>query len=107
MPSRRAGWMTRQGVSPRLAIRILVNMGLPHGPGRLAFFKEPRQTFPPFGRGADGGDPFGGVVDKAGIDGPVSDGENEVLGGALRGGTALRQPGQDGVHSAVELISRH
>src|SRR6188768_2267401 len=106
MPSRRAVRMTRQAISPRLAIRILENMELPRCPSRLALFKEPRQPLAPFGRGADGGDPFGGVVDKVGIDGPVSDGGNEVLGGALRGRTALRQPDQDGVHGAVELISR-
>src|SRR4051795_3824234 len=104
MPSRRAVRMTRQAISPRLAIRILENMGLPRGPGRLAFFKEPRQPLAAFGRGADGGDPVGGVVDPARVDRTGGDGENEVLGGALRGGTALRQPGQDGVHGAVELI---
>src|SRR5690349_17188192 len=99
--------MTRQAISPRLAIRILENMGLPRRPGRLALFKESRQPFAPFGRGADGGDPFGGIVYQTGIDRPVSDREDEVLGGALRRRATLGQSRQDGINGGIKLVSRH
>src|SRR3954447_22099521 len=107
MPSLRAVRMTRQAISPRLAIRILVNMVLPRCPGRLALFKEPRQPLASFRGGADGGDPFGGVVDQARVDRTVGDREDKVFGGVLSFGAALGQSCQQGVDGGIKLISRH
>src|SRR5436190_17357991 len=75
MPMPRAAAMTRQAISPRLAMRILRNtlLLLPRrldahrleipDPGRFSLFEERRDAFPAFSGNADLGDALGGVGD--------------------------------------------
>src|SRR6266852_4282542 len=64
-PSRRAVRITRQAISPRLAIRILPNtLAFALSPARLALLEERRDALLAFRRDADLGDAPGGIRDQ-------------------------------------------
>src|SRR6185436_7260950 len=91
MPMRRAAAITRQAISPRLAMRILRNtlLFLPRRldahrlevlhPRGLAFFEERGDAFLAFGRDADLGDALGGVGDHGVVGGTRAHRAQQVL----------------------------
>src|SRR5712691_4872569 len=79
-PSRRAVRITRQAISPRLAIRILPNtLAFARGPGRLALLEECRDARLAFRRDADLGDAPGGIGNQRVVQRPPGNGPNELL----------------------------
>src|SRR4249919_99192 len=100
--SRRQVRMTRPAISPRLAIRIFENMGVPRSssdarrrlvegdfrrlrrhPRGLALLEERRHAFAPLGRGAQLGDALGGVLDELARHGAIVHRADQLLGFAL------------------------
>src|SRR6185436_985187 len=91
MPMSRAAVMTRQAISPRLAMRILRNtlLLLPRRldahrleilhPRRLALLEERGDAFLAFGRDADLGDALGGIGDHRIVERPRRHGADQVL----------------------------
>src|SRR5436190_3133160 len=107
IPMRRAVFATRQAISPRFAIRILRNtLGLPREPGRLALLEERRDSFLPFRRDADLGDPLRGVVDHCVVDGAGRDAPNEILDFGQSRGTSGNEVLQQFRDVGVELFRR-
>src|SRR5881394_3242618 len=89
IPMRFAVRITRQAISPRLAIRILRNtLALP---GRLALFEERGDAFPSLGRSADLGDAPRRVGLQRIVDRPAGDVAHEVLDAGMRGGATREQ----------------
>src|SRR3954463_6762641 len=89
MPMRFAVRITRQAISPRLAIRILRNtLALP---GRLALLEERGDAFASVGGGADLGDAPRRVGLQRIVDRPARDVAHEVLDAGMRGGAAREQ----------------
>src|SRR5262249_28687864 len=80
-PRARAVAITRQAISPRLAIRILPNMSaLGRYPRGFPLFEERCDALAAFGRDADLGDALRGVVDQCVRDRAASrDGPDQVL----------------------------
>src|SRR3954468_13392710 len=84
MPMRFAVRITRQAISPRLAIRILRNtLALPGG---LALLEERGDAFASLGRGADLGDAPRGIGLQRIVDRPAGDVAYEVLDAGMRDG---------------------
>src|SRR6185503_19250825 len=91
MPMPRAAVMTRQAISPRLAMRILRNtlLLLPRrlyahrleipDPGRLPLFEERRDAFLALGGNADLGDAFGGIGNHGVIGRPCRHRPHQIL----------------------------
>src|SRR3954465_12312189 len=89
MPMRFAVRITRQAISPRLAIRIFRNtLALP---GRLALFEERSDSFASIGGGADLGDAPRGVRLQRVVDRPTGDVAHQILDAGVRGGAAREQ----------------
>src|SRR5919107_2220968 len=101
MPNLRHVLMTLQAISPRLATRTLVNIGVtppadladrlrPH-PGGRPLRQESTDALLALGRGTDAGDPLSRVLDDSVRHRCVRHGANKVLGGGLRLGPAKEQ----------------
>src|ERR687890_674050 len=101
MPNLRHVLMTLHAISPRLAMRTLVNIGItpladladglsPH-PGGRPLLHESTDALLAFGRGPDAGNPLSRVLDHSVRHRCVRHGPNEVLGSGLRLGPAKEQ----------------
>src|SRR5438270_375075 len=115
MPMRRAVLVTRQAISPRLAIRIWGKTGrtlflllgalfhrLPQ-PCGLALLEKGAHAFLALRGGPGGGDASGHVVHQSGIDPPPRDRTDQVLGHRVRPGRTLDELAQDRVDRRVQL----
>src|SRR2546430_15920927 len=115
MPMRRAVLVTRQAISPRLAIRILAKTGrtlflllgalfhrLPQ-PCGLALLEKGAHAFLALRGGPGGGDASGHVVHQSGIDPPPRDRTDQVLGHRVRPGRTLDELAQARVDRRVQL----
>src|SRR5260370_33406342 len=96
--------MTRHAISPRLAIRILVNMVLSLEPIRLTFFKESADAFLGLGRRSKMGDALRRFLDHDIVDGAVDEAAYELLGGRLSLRSSNQQTARHGVNPYVECI---
>src|SRR5688500_16069484 len=101
IPRRRAVRITRQAISPRLAMSSLRNTsGLPGRPGRLALLEERNDAFLAFGRSADLGNAPGGVGHQRIIHRVQRYGANQ----ALYAGVRLRAARQQVRHQALQCL---
>src|SRR5436190_8828093 len=115
MPMRRAVLVTRQAISPRLAIRILANTGrtlflllgaLFHRlrqPCGFSLLEKGAHAFLAFRGCPGGGDARGQVNHQLGVDPPAGDRMDQVLGHRVRPRRALNELAEDRVHRCVEL----
>src|ERR1051325_6609528 len=102
---RRAVRITRQAISPRLAIRMRANtLALPGG---LALLEEGGDAFASLGRGAALPDTPGGVGLQRIVDRPVGDIAHEPLDARMRSRTAGKQVLEQLRDECVELGGRH
>src|SRR6185436_9165829 len=107
IPMWRAVFATRQAISPRFAIRILRNtLGLPREPGRLALLEERRDSFLPFRRDADCGDPLRGIVDHRVVDGAGRNAAYQVFDPGKRLRPTLGQVPKDFPDLGVQVFGR-
>src|SRR5690349_3021741 len=105
MPMRFAVRITRQAISPRLAIRILRNtLALPRG---LALLEERRDAFFALGRGADLGDAPRGLRFQFVVDRPAGDIAHQLLDARVRRGAAGEQVVEQLADEGVELGRLH
>src|SRR5258706_14689285 len=116
MPMRRAVRVTRQAISPRLAIRILANTGrtlflLPGAlfhrlrqPGGFSLLEKGAHSFPALRGRPGGGDAGGHVVHQSGVDPPPCHRTDQVLGDRVRPRRALNELAEDRVHRRVQLL---
>src|SRR5439155_14120821 len=104
-PMRCAVRITRQAISPRLAIRILRNtLALPRG---LALLEERRDPLFPLRRGADLGDPPCGVGAQRIVDRPAGNVAHQVLDAGVGGSGAGEQLLPQLTDECVQLSGRH
>src|SRR5690554_8230858 len=82
MPMRWAVWIIRQAISPRFAMRILLNMLVAlRNPVGAAFVQEGVQALLSLFAYPNVGDALCGVVDHVLADHLVADGEYQIFGG--------------------------
>src|SRR3954451_23118775 len=103
MPMLRAVLMTRQAISPRFAIRILLNMALlplrgsvracPADPRGRSLLQESADALDGLWRGTDVGDALRCILNELIRNRMMCDGSDQVLGCGLR----LRSSGQKGL----------
>src|SRR6185369_2478338 len=116
MPMSRAAAITRQAISPRLAMRTLRNtlLLLPRGldahclevlhPRGLALFEEGGDAFLALGRDADFRDALGRVCDYGVVGRTGAHRAQQVLDLGVRRAAANHQVAEQGVDGAVELL---
>src|SRR5438093_7647111 len=103
-PRRRAVLMTRHAISPRLPIRILVNMVLSLEPIRLPLFEECADAFLGLRRRSKVGDALRCFLDHDLIDGAVDEAPYELFGGRLSLRPSDQQTARDCVNPSIERI---
>src|SRR6185503_20563481 len=115
-PRLRAAAITRQAISPRLAMRILRNTLalLPRRldahrleflhPGGLALFQERGDAFLAFRRNADLGDALRGIRDQGFVDWTRGDAAQQVLDLGVRLAPAGHEVAEHRIDRAVELV---
>src|SRR3546814_6517858 len=106
MPSRFAVRMTRQAISPRLAIRILRNTDpLPlHRPVRLALVEEGGQPLLSFRTGAAVGDILRGEFPQRLVDHGMRDAGDQPLAVADGAGRILQQRSEEHTSELQSLM---
>src|SRR4051812_45817935 len=104
IPMRCALRMTRQAISPRLAIRMVRNIGPPLAlaPGGGALVQEGGEPLLPLVAGAAGRDAAAGLLPERGVDGAPLAQEDERLGVRLRAWGALQQGVQHPIARRLE-----
>src|SRR5262245_51309305 len=100
MPRRRAVCITRQAISPRLAIRMRSNISTP--PRRPPLLEEGGDALAPLRADADGGDALHRQLDQPRIDDATGDVGDQRLGLALRLRPAFGERPEHAGHRLVE-----
>src|SRR3954452_19661908 len=110
----RAVLMTRQAISPRFAIRILVNMALlplrrsvracSADPRGRSLLQEGADALDGLWRGTDAGDALRRILNELIGDRAVCDGSDQLLGGGLRFRSSREKGLEDLADLGVERI---